>query len=172
MARASSFLEALGDVSISNADLERLAIEESPFAVNPHSLDLLEAALEKLNSPIPPSMGRPLCGAVGKIKAVDRALADEAQAGGTRSVNPLLLEADWLATRTALFYVTPRLESVIWWKWDVITGMRAGRERWKFSGVSIDKADGGTLELRTSREAAKLLIALGRRFVAGPHRPT
>jgi hypothetical protein len=153
---------------MSSADLERLAADESPFAVNPRSLELLRAALTKLDSPIAPSWGRPLCGAVGKIKSVDRALADEAEAGGTKSLNPMLLEADWLATRIALFYVTPRLESVIWWKWDIITGMSAGRERWKFSGVIIDKADGESLELRTSRDAAKLLLALGNRYVSEP----
>lgn len=108
--------------------------------------------------------GRSLCGAPGKIKALDTVIADEAVAEGFRSLNPALLEADWLATPQALFYVTPRVQSVRWWRWDIVTRVRAGKTRWKFSGVLVEKIDGETLELRTSRDAATLLVGLGYRF--------
>ena len=102
-----------------------------------------------------------------KVETIDAALADEAVADGVRSPNAALLEADWLATKDALFYVTPRLRSVLWYRWDVIQQVRAGKTRWKFSGVFVDKSDGEVLDLRTSRSAASLLVGLGYRFASG-----
>jgi len=86
---SGSFLDALGDKSVSDEDLEQLAADLLPFTVKPHSLDLMLG--------LPQGWGLPLCGAPGKIKAVDRDLADQAEAEGIVSVNPALLEADWLA---------------------------------------------------------------------------
>jgi hypothetical protein len=156
--------DALEDPALSDAEVERIAAEEVAFAINPESLRLVLAALPRLEA-TPGAWGKPLCGAVAKITSVDKALADEAAREGVRSVSPSLLEADWIATRSALFYVTPQMLSVLWWEWRIVTAMTKGKERWKFSGVVIEKADGERLELRTSREASRLLVALGERFV-------
>lgn len=164
----SPFLDALIDDTTSTEELERVAVVEQPYTVKLESLLLLDTTLDEMASVRQSNWsGRPLCGAPGKIKAVDSKLADEAIAEGVRSVNPALLEADWLATRDALFYVTPRLRSVRWWRWDVVTRVRAGNTRWRFSGVLVEKADGETLDLRTSRDAATLLVGLGWRFISG-----
>ena len=141
---------------------------EQPFDVQLESHLLLDSSLDEMATSHPSLWtGRSLCGGPAKIKTIDAELADEAIAGGVGSPNPALLEADWLATKDALFYVTPRLRSVLWYRWDVIQQLRAGKTRWKFSGVFVDKSDGEVIDLRTSRGAASLLVGLGYRFASG-----
>ena len=38
-----------------------------------------------------------------------------------RRTRPAALEAVWIATQHALYYVTPRLEAVSRWPWDLLT---------------------------------------------------
>ena len=163
---SSTFLDAVIDAKVSDAALEALAGEMLPFAVQEDSLKMLAASLDVMRSKSTSIWdGEPLCGAPGKIKSVDTEIADDALRAGVRSLNPSLLEADWLATKDALFYFTPRLVAMHWWRWDVVRAMKPGKTRWKFSGVSVYPSDGSEFELRTSREAATLLVGLGHRFI-------
>ena len=109
---------------------------EQPFDVQLESHLLLDSSLDGMASRRPSLWaGRSLCGGPAKIKTIDAALAAEAIAKGVRSPNPSLLDADWLATKDALFYVTPRVRSVF--GMDGTSSSRSGRKtRWKFSGVS------------------------------------
>lgn len=83
----------------------------------------------------------------------------------------MLLEADWIAKRRSIYYVTPRVFSVVWWDWGFIRSVSLGQRVWKFSGVLINKQEDETIDLRTSTFGADLLLTLAHRFVPRDPRP-
>jgi hypothetical protein len=154
---------ALRDEAVTDIEVERLAGELRVFhGVNPESVELLTSQLSSLPD-ASLHLAVPLCGAVGKIKSIDRGLADKVVEPGTRRASGLL-EADWIATRAALFYVTPALGAVAWWPWSEIKSAAPGPRRWKFGGVVLRKQTGGEVDLRTTASDVELLLALSTRF--------
>jgi hypothetical protein len=160
-------IAALRDEAVTDIEVERLASELQVFhGVNPHSLELLRSELPTL---LDSSVGWevPLCGAAGRVKSIDRGLAERLVEPGTAK-SPGLLEADWIATRTALFYVTPGLGTAASWPWSEIQSSAPGKRRWKFGGVVFRKRDGGEVDLRTTASDVDLLLALTERFCSRP----
>jgi hypothetical protein len=160
-------IAALRDEAVTDIEVERLAIELQVFhGVHSQSVELLTSQLPTLPDS---SVGWevPLCGAAGKVRSVDRGLAEQLVEPGTPK-SPGLLEADWIATRTALFYVTPGLGTAAWWPWSEIQSSAPGKRRWKFGGVLFRKQDGGEVDLRTTASDVDLLLALTKRFCSGP----
>jgi hypothetical protein len=158
-----NLIAALRDEALTDIEVERLAGELHVFhGVNPQSVELLKSQL----SALPDGslrLAAPLCGAVGKIKSVDRGLADKVVQPRRRRSSELL-EADWIATRAALFYVTPGFGAVAYWPWAEIQSAVPGARRWKFAGVILRKREGGEVDLRTTAADVDLLLALTTRF--------
>lgn len=142
--------ESLPDVALPYPSSTSLAI------AGPNPDRFMAAALKRLISSFPGEV--PLDGGPARCKPWDRALLDKYVSHAARAPRGLTaMEAVWLATDEAFYYITPevgfyRLE----WKDVAITTRKQGR---KFSRVLVTVGD-ETHELRLGTAAMANLLAI------------
>ena len=111
----------------------------------------------------------PLAGGVARNRVRDKANLDEyvavvgmrnAARGGIN-----LLESDWVATASALYYITPRARHLDRYQWSEIAEVSIARRRLAKALVSV-RLIGGLehVELETSRSSSEELIQLWTEF--------
>lgn len=108
---------------------------------------------------------QPVAGGAAKSKELDKKILDTwIDAVGMANVRKFgtnALEADWIATPTALFYVTPNADSVIPYLWSSIDEINIIRRRALSSELSIKaKAEAKPIKLKTGRTSGERLIEL------------
>ena len=100
-----------------------------------------------------------------KCKALDKPILDKfTKRVGTKQVRKAgihALEATWMATQSGVWYVTPRVESVVLLPWAEIFSLMLAKER-KASADVLIELDGtdAPLTLSTGLSAASRLVAL------------
>jgi hypothetical protein len=83
----------------------------------------------------------PLAGGAANVKELDRDLLDRyiSQVGESvakrQGLN--LLEADWVATEEALYYISPRVGQGFRYPWTDIAQISIVKKRWRFATLAI-----------------------------------
>jgi hypothetical protein len=83
----------------------------------------------------------PLAGGAAKVKELDREFLDRyvSQVGESvakrQGLN--LLEADWVATEEALYYISPRVGQGFRYPWTDIAEISIVKKRWRFATLAI-----------------------------------
>lgn len=133
------------------------------------------AALMRENAP----SERVLDGAPAKCKVLDRRLlyALERDLGGTQGVRAYarstgggvnFLEADWVATDQAVYYLSYYVGSVYRWPWEEIAAMSLSRKGRLVPTQIVQLAvHGEVFEMSTARSSAAALIDIWRQKTAG-----
>lgn len=108
---------------------------------------------------------QPVAGGAAKSKELDKKILDTwidvVGMANVRKFGTNALEADWIATRTALFYVTPNAESVIPYPWSSIVAISVLKQRTLSSELSITLKDGKKpIKLKTGRTSGDRLLEL------------
>jgi hypothetical protein len=120
---------------------------------NPKSVELLRQTYGET----------PLASGVARIKSRDKSILDDYQAvvglinvakGGINT-----LEADWIATTQALYYIVPRARHLDRFTWPEIRTVRIGAQKLVKATVQISLiGDLETIQLETSRSSAKSIV--------------
>jgi hypothetical protein len=87
-----------------------------------------------------------LAGGAAKVKQLDRQFLDryisEVGEAAARREGLNLLEADWVATRDALYYIAPRVGQGIRYPWNDILSLSIVKQRWRFATLAIQLRQG------------------------------
>ena len=100
---------------------------------------------------------------VAKCTALDKEILERHVSSLGRSGGMRLLEADWVATDAALYYVTPRTGSVLRWPWDQIVSVAKGRRGLLTAGVDIRFTNGSVMTWKLAGTSAAELSAIASR---------
>lgn len=114
-----------------------------------------------------------LAGGAAKSKELDKRVLDSwIDAVGMAEVRKYgvnALEADWIATSNALFYVTPNADSVISYPWSLIGDIIVGRRRAMSSELVITtKTDERPIKLKAGRTSCDRLLELWKTYGQNP----
>lgn len=112
---------------------------------------------------------KPLGGGAAKSKDMDKKVLDTwIDAVGMANVRKHgvnALEADWIATTSALFYVTPNAESVIPYPWSTIDEITVVKRRSLSSVLGIKLRNGEeTFKLKTGKTSGDRLLEIWRTY--------
>jgi hypothetical protein len=108
---------------------------------------------------------------VAKCTALDKEILAKHVLVQGRSGGLNLLEADWVATNAALYYVTPRVASVLRWPWEQIVSVVKGRRGLLTAGVDIRFTNGSVMTWKLAGLSALELSEIARGPKAVPHQP-
>jgi hypothetical protein len=112
----------------------------------------------------------PLTGGAARIRSLDQEILDDLIASiGTQQARKLgtrVLSADWIATESALHYVTPKAQSVVSFPWDQIREIRSGKLRRLSQTLTLQLVlePSTTLEVEVGRSKGRALITVAQRF--------
>ncbi len=111
----------------------------------------------------------PLAGGAAKAKEVDKKVLDvwidQIGMATIRQFGVNALEADWIATNNALFYVTPRAESVVTFSWSMIAEIKVKKQGPASTTFNIRlKSERKPFEMKTGRTSGERLLDLWRTF--------
>jgi hypothetical protein len=107
----------------------------------------------------------PFAGGAAKAKELDRDLLDRyiAQVGESvakrQGLN--LLEADWVATEEALYYISPRVGQGYRYPWTDIAHISIVKKRWRFATLAIQLPQ-QVVTLKAGLTSASILTKLYR----------
>ena len=163
-----------------SAPLAEAVVTELGFAAGPTSAEL--SGVLTLRSVQPASLKlfntmrneEPIAGGPGRIKEMDKLALDAyIEKVGNRTAmmsGPRLLEADWIGTSNAIYYVIPRIGSFGWLLWSELSEISVLEEGMTKTTLRlIGREDDGTpsteaLTLETSNVTAKEVLNLWSRF--------
>jgi hypothetical protein len=101
-----------------------------------------------------------LAGGAAKVKNLDRQFLDRyiSQVGerAARRERLNLLEADWVATDKALYYISPRVGQGCRYPWAHILSLVIVKQRWRFATVAI-QLPRDVVTIKVSRSSANVL---------------
>ena len=93
--------------------------------------------------------------------AQERSLDEHIASHGSLPRSDKALEADWLTTTEAFYYVTPMIGSVYRWDWELTGSIKNVRRGPAFTTLELGLCGGAApLRLRVSRPAAENLTAI------------
>jgi hypothetical protein len=105
----------------------------------------------------------PLAGGAAKVKELDREFLDRyiSQVGESMAKRQglNLLEADWVATEEALYYISPRDGQGFRYPWSDIALISIVKKRWRFATVAIHLPQ-QVVTMKAGLTSATLLIEL------------
>lgn len=108
---------------------------------------------------------RPLAGGAAKVKELDRQFLDRyiSQVGEreARRQGLFLLEADWVATEEALYYISPRVGQGCRYPWEDIASISIVKKRWRSATVAIQLPQ-QVVTLKAGQTSATILTKLYR----------
>jgi hypothetical protein len=108
---------------------------------------------------------KPLAGGAAKVRKLDRQFLDYyiSQVGdrAARRQGLNLLEADWVATEEALYYVSPRVKQACRYRWTEIVSVEMIKQRWRSAAVAI-RLPNEVVTLKAGRTSATILTKLYR----------
>ena len=137
--------------------------EESFGKVQERSLEVLARSTSE----------QPLAGGAAKSKALDKKILDnwidEVGMANVRKFGVSALEADWIATGSTLFYVTPNANSVIPFLWSSIDEINVVRRRALSSEMSINaNGESKPFMLKVGKTSGVRLLELWKTFRREP----
>ena len=103
---------------------------------------------------------------VAKCRSLDSKIFDEHLTGRGTSGGLGVLEADWVATNIALYYVTPRVGSVLRWPWSEIASVEKGRRKLVTANTQIRLTDGSTMKWNLAATSSAKLCEIARDGIA------
>jgi hypothetical protein len=103
---------------------------------------------------------------VAKCRSLDSKIFDEHLTGRGTSGGLGVLEADWVATNVALYYVTPRVGSVLRWLWSDIASIEKGRRKLVTADTQIRLADGTSMKWNLAATSSAKLCEIARDGIA------
>jgi len=107
-----------------------------------------------------------LSGAVAKCREIDEKAADHYERlGGRYNRHTLnILEADWVATNFALYYVNFMVDFFQRTEWDSIASLRLGRPYFNFRKVYISFTDGTSQKWTVGRINGEVLLEIFNKY--------
>ncbi len=105
----------------------------------------------------------PLDGGSAKCRALDSEILDAHMERHGRSGGLNLLEADWIATNLALYYVTPRVGSVREWSWNEIRRIKKVGGGFFTGTIQIDLVSGSSMRWKLAKSAVAIVSDASRR---------